>query len=636
MKRISLLITSGLLLCLSALAQPNAADELKEVTKSAYRLYLTDPDTTLALTEKALHKALAINNTFYEGYCYFLFSRAYWVKANYKLSTEYGFKALKIFRQTEHYEEISATLLGVARTLVELGNTEKAHDFIREARELGIKHGNKHIEADSYREHSFLLTEKNQLDSALYYSDRGLALYEVLGDSLDMSVLFGRKSRILFQQKKYEQSKEFAYRGLDIDSAVRNRRGLGISYYQAAQNEYALGNKDKAIEQLKRSIRISSEIGNINWEIKAHDLLSTVYLAENQPALAAVELQRVSAYKDVLYNSEKNGQIQEMQSLHELDAKENKIQLLERENALRQEEVKSQRLFVAFLLITVLFLVLFLFVLTRLRRIQRKTNEDLARHNLAIEQQHIAIQVQAENLQQLDRLKTKLFSVISHDLRGPLSNLQALLDMFTQSLMTAEEFVALSAKLKENLNHTQRTLENLLAWSLSQMGGIKTQRKQIEINECIEEACSLMQEVAARKSITLERHVTDAVTVWGDADQLQVVLRNLIHNAIKFSSFNASIFVKTYCDNEQCIVSVKDFGIGMSAHEIEMITGSGQYLSKDGTGKEKGTGLGVLLCKEFISRNGGEISITSVLGEGTEVSFTLAIAQPAEYNSCPT
>src|SRR5690606_24397826 len=126
--------------------------------------------------------------------------------------------------------------------------------------------------------------------------------------------------------------------------------------------------------------------------------------------------------------------------------------------------------------------------------------------------------------------------VISHDLRGPISNLQSLLDLFTKKLMTAEEFVNLSAKLRENLNLTQRTLENLLNWSLSQMGGIKTEKKKIELAQCIEETCNLMDEVAARKNVSLVREFSGPLKVWADADQIQVVLRNLIHNAIKFSS----------------------------------------------------------------------------------------------------
>ena len=628
MKRASIILTFLLVFCVTCPAQEDLARRIEKLTVEAYGYYLSNPDTTIILTQEALGTALESKDVFYEGYCYFLLSKAYWVKANYKLSTEYGFKALKIFQGLGHYKELSACQLSLARTLVELGNFGKAHEFIHAALRSGIDYSNTRVEAAAYREHSYLLTELDHLDSALYYSDKGIALFERLSDSLDISVLYGRKSRIYFQQKKFQKSKDYAYQALAIDSMVGNLRGLGISYYQVAQNEHALGNRQKAISQLKHSIRINSEIGNLTWQIRARELLSAFYLEDNNPSLAAVELQTVSRFKDELYNSEKNGQIQEMQALHELESKENTIQLLEKENALKQQQVRNQRLFVAFLLVTVLLLVLLLFILTRLRAIQNRTNRNLASKNFAIEQQKVAIQLQSENLRQLDQVKTKLFSVISHDLRGPIANLQSLLDLFTKNLMTAEEFIGLSGELKENLNITQRTLENLLNWSLSQMGGIKTERKKIEVTGCIEEACSLMESVAARKNISLHKEFSGPMKVWADVDQLQVILRNLIHNAIKFSAFNNRIDLLVIHQNDHCRITIKDSGIGMSSEEIKALVGSRQYFSKTGTEQEKGTGLGLLLCKEFIVRNGGDIAIKSTPGEGTEVSFTLLLAAP--------
>jgi signal transduction histidine kinase len=240
----------------------------------------------------------------------------------------------------------------------------------------------------------------------------------------------------------------------------------------------------------------------------------------------------------------------------------------------------------------------------------------------------MAIQLQAENLQQLDQIKNKLFSVISHDLRGPISNLQSLLDMFTKKLMTADEFITLSGKLKVNLNLTQRTLENLLNWSLSQMDGIKTEQTKLELTSGIEEACRLMDEVAGRKNIVLCKHLPEPpLYVWADSNQLQVILRNLIHNAIKFSSFNDQIHITACSDHNRCRITIKDSGIGMTEQEINKIIGSKEYFSKIGTEQEKGTGLGLLLCKEFIQRNGGDITIKSSAGEGTEVCFTLSLAE---------
>lgn len=627
MKRAGILTFVLLLVTATGRAQADGAGTLPTLTDHAFRCYLNDPDSAIALTKAALEGALRMQDTFYEGYCYFVFAKAYWVKANYKLSTEYGFKALKIFEDSPHYAQLSKTKIALARNLVELGNIPKARNFLSEALRAGIRHNDAVIQAAAYRELSYLLTEVGDLDSALAYSDKAIALFRAMGDSLDISVLYGRKSRIYFQQGQFGPSRDYAWRGLLIDSLVGNRRGLGISYYQVAQNEHALGNLDQAVGYLQKSIKISSDIGNLTWQIKAYELLAVLYLEAQRHALAAEALQNVSRFKDELYNSEKNGQIQEMQSLHELEAKEHIITMLEQENVLKHQQVKNQRLFVAFLLVAVLFLLLLAFALTRMRTMQQKANKVLESRNTEIEQQKIEIQTQAENLRQLDQIKTKLFSVISHDLRGPIANLQSLLELFTKKLMTADEFVNLSCKLRDSLNATQRTLENLLTWSLSQMGGIRTNRIRLDVAECINEACALMSEVAARKNITLMKYWDASLKVWADQDQLQVVLRNLIHNAIKFSPYNETIEVRATIEDQYCQISVKDSGIGMTQEEIEAVVDSKQYLSKTGTEQEKGTGLGLLLCKEFITRNGGKIGIKSTVGSGTEVSFSLLLAE---------
>lgn len=630
MRRPSALLITPLFLCTVAAAQLNPIAKLETLTREAYDLYLTDPDKTISLSREALPRALESGDTYHEGYCYFLLSKAYWVKANYQLSTEYGFKALRIFQQLQRDHELSACLLSLARTLAELGNFDKAHEFIHMARDIARTNNDETMRADVFREHSFLLAELNQLDSALLYADRALSIFEPNGDSLDVSILYGRKSRIYYQKMEFAKSRDYAYRALHIDTLVNNRRAEGIAYYQIAQNEYAVGNREKAIAQLQKSIRINSEIGNLNFQIRAHELLASFYLDLGKSSLAAEQLLLVNKFKDELYDAEKNGQIQEMRALHDLEAKERTIQFLGQENALKQQQVKNQRLFLAFLLAALVSLILLLFFLTRLRRIQKKTNLDLTSRNHAIERQKLAIQKQAEHLQHLDDVKTKLFSVISHDLRGPISNLQAILDLFTRKLMTTEEFLSLSAKLKENLNVTQRTLENLLTWSLSQMGGIRTERRRIDVTASIGEACDLLEEAAQRKNIQLKKPEAASLFVWADANQLQVVLRNLIHNAIKFSRANDAVEIAAEVRDNFCIVSVKDSGVGMTQAEINGILSSKEYISRAGTVQEKGTGLGLLLCQEFVASNDGEMKIKSRPGKGTEVSFTLLLAEEPE------
>jgi two-component system, sensor histidine kinase and response regulator len=175
MMRASILLTLPLFFCVSARAQKITTDAVADLNANAYHFYLNNPDTAILLSQQALTGALQLQNSFHEGYAYFVLAKSYWVKANYKLSTEYGFKALKLFRNTPHYQELGCTLLALARTLGELGNIAKANEFIAEASDLGRSHSDDWLQAAALRERSYLLTELNQLDSALYYSDKATA-----------------------------------------------------------------------------------------------------------------------------------------------------------------------------------------------------------------------------------------------------------------------------------------------------------------------------------------------------------------------------------------------------------------------------------------------------------------------------
>ena len=618
----------GVFFCMITFANenlPTQSSSLHDLTTNALNTYLSDPDSAIALTEQAITLARQNNDLYYEGLCYFVLTKAYWVKANYRLSTEYGFKALRIFETTEYTQQHVDSRLALARTLVELGSYSTARAHLRQTLAIAEQKNDNRIRAEAYREYSYLLTETGQLDSALYYSDLGLKLFETTGDSLDVSVLYGRKSRIFFEKGDYVQSRKFAFRAMLLDTLTGNRRGLGISYYLAAQNERAMNNLANAERLLKNSIRINKSIGNLIWLVRSHDMLASLYLQLNRTGLAAEQLQMVSQYKDSLYNAEKSGQIQEMESLYELEGKESRIKLLQKENELHHEEAKSQQLFLAFSIVGILLLVVVIFFMTRLRYIQNRTNRDLEAKNAAIEKQKQEMQVQAENLQHLNQLKTKLFSAISHDLRGPISNVQATLDLFTKKLMTENEFLMISDKLKANLNSTQRILENLLTWALSQMEGIRTQKRNVDIGNCIEDATRLMEEIANRKNIAIEKNIEDNLIVEVDADQLQLVLRNLIHNGIKFSKSGSELVITAHRDGSNCRTIIRDSGIGMTQDEIDRIINSKEHFTKVGTQQEKGTGLGLLLCQEFIARNGGSLEITSKSGEWTEVSFTLEL-----------
>jgi signal transduction histidine kinase len=372
-----------------------------------------------------------------------------------------------------------------------------------------------------------------------------------------------------------------------------------------AQIYYSLNKKDSALIALRKGISIGRLIRSLPNLIRANQLIAKIYQEKNQFKEASAHLALVSVYKDSLYNLEENGQIQEILSDYELNAKEKTIQSLEAQNAIERQRHKNSQLMMIFMGVVVVLLTALSFLFWRMR--QWKVRE-------------------AKTLEEVNRLKTKLFSVISHDLRGPINNLESLLGMAMKEYVTPDEFKNISVKLKSSLNVSQNTLENLLNWSLGQMDGIRTQKTDFNVVSVINDVLQLSEESASRKKIALTSKTEDTIMVNADVNQVNLILRNIINNAIKFSQHDSCVSVKTFKQNGFCKIDVCDNGLGMTAEEIEMVLNSNEYFTKTGTDREKGTGLGFLLCKDFIKRNGGEVSIQSETGKSTCVSFTLPLA----------
>jgi two-component system sensor histidine kinase/response regulator len=593
---------------------------LQRIAHTALQNYLSNPDISIAQGKQVLEAGIEQRSTYFQGMACYLLAKANWAKGNLGTSAEFGFNGLRLLERSPFERLTGDVLLTLARTLTELRNFKQADKFLKQAENLATSLNSNILMGGVFRERSMLQLEQKDNQGALRTADLGLSIYEAAKDTLNSSVLYSRKARAYSALGEFDRSTTFNERALYLDSLIGNKRGLGIQYYQAAMNAYKMHHLAKSHAMLKKSFALLKEIGGLGTQIKAHYLQALIFAQQNQMDSAVAEFRLEGALRDSLYNAELNGKFQEMQSHYELRQKDDAIRSLEQSR-------ERQTLLSLGLTIGIILLLMLTFVLWRLRLIQNRANEDLTSRNHAIEHQKEEMQVQAEKLYELNQLKSKLFSVISHDLRGPISNLHALLSLLTTKAMTADEFINISHKLKTNLNVTQRTLENLLNWSLSQMDGIKTEKKNFDVRAVIDEVCHLMLEIAERKHLTFETVDSPSALVMADLNQVQLILRNLIHNAIKFSKQNSVIRVHTTTDATHCCIRVEDNGIGMTAEETEMIQEHPHYFTKVGTHEEKGTGLGLLLCKEFVKRNGGELNIRSTPGHGTSVSFTIPLAE---------
>lgn len=259
-------------------------------------------------------------------------------------------------------------------------------------------------------------------------------------------------------------------------------------------------------------------------------------------------------------------------------------------------------------------------------------NELLQRNNEEMQRQAEQLQLQAQELNQLNSLKNKLFSVISHDLKAPMYALRNLFDSIHQQDLPASEIKAIIPEVKEDLNYTVTLMENLLEWTKSQMQADIMKPEAVNLHEAVEEVMRVLHRQAENKRIQLNISIDPELAAWADRNMATLVLRNIISNAIKFTPVNGRIRVGAACNNSILEIFVEDSGKGISAEEIKKIN-STEFYTTQGTEQERGTGLGLLLCREFLAKNGGELHIESEPGKGSVFSFTLPVFQEEPLNT---
>ena len=232
-------------------------------------------------------------------------------------------------------------------------------------------------------------------------------------------------------------------------------------------------------------------------------------------------------------------------------------------------------------------------------------------------QEALKSQRQAEELQKLNQLKDRIFSIMAHDLRGPLLNLAEVLKMTSDDTISAEEFKELSPTLTKDISYTTDLLENILHWSRSQLKGYGINQEIFDLKKLINSEVSYHLKAASVKKIEIVQQLTDDLVAYADLLMMQIVIRNLIINAIKFCHENCRINIMASYINEEYIgLQIQDNGVGIALENIQKIF-NGENFSSRGTQNEKGTGIGLMVCWDFMERNEGSITIESELGKGT-------------------
>ena len=255
----------------------------------------------------------------------------------------------------------------------------------------------------------------------------------------------------------------------------------------------------------------------------------------------------------------------------------------------------------------------------------RRLQKELQEKNEALETSNSLLAQKNEQLQEANASKDRFFSIISHDLRTPFVWLLGLTQVMTEDfeLYDKDRLKDMLVKLRDSSKNFYALLENLLTWSRIQCGMIEHHPDNLDIQQLISRNLTLFSSNAEQKQISLENTIQEQTPVYSDERMVETVMRNLISNALKFTNSGGSVTISATSNGNYTTIAVSDTGIGIREEHISKLFRIEANYKRIGTAHERGTGLGLILCKEFVEKNGGNIGVESEIGKGTTFRFTL-------------
>ncbi|MGQ1910673.1 tetratricopeptide repeat-containing sensor histidine kinase [Marinifilum sp. RC60d5] len=593
-------------------------------------------------------------------------SKVYW-NIDPVESIELAKHALGTAQSLESEKEIAKAMyyLGVAYYVD--NQLDNSLDYLLKAHRFSQTHNYKKQTADISRHLATVYFEADKLDKAYTHTIQALEIYNSQNDELGIAQSNNLLGLYYKQMGQYSKAVEYYENSLDLGRKISKKSLIGAILNDMGSMYAEIGDTIKAIRIYKEAVSYHKSNGP-NFKSGAFELnLADLYVQNgklkkakihlNQGGLIAKNLnsnrllrdyykvvsnfeirsgntnkavqafQKLQAYQDSISSWQLRNKIDELDLHHSMSISNQENELLRKQNQSQQLNFTRQYI-VGLLILLVLLIVIFL--LTIRYRNNLKDNELLYLKNSLVHQHQEElmdavkrIKISEDKLRVANNTKDKMFSLIAHDLRGAIGNVSNGLRMYL-----SEEDLNLSESDKEEFlqalfnssESAYELMENLLFWAKNQTSTLSANKQMVDASSIISSNVGLFNDLAKIKSINLFSSENPNVEVFVDWNMINTVLRNLISNAIKFTNKNGNIEVKSEVGQYFVKISVIDDGIGMMPEQIENIY---EGKTTDGTAAEKGTGLGLMLCRDFLIKNQGKMMVESELDKGSVFSFII-------------
>ncbi len=611
-----------LIIIISYQAQTN--DDLKKQVDSLNNLSFkargTNPLETIKYGEKALALGKTIN--YLHGQCesYSFIGVGYRNMSYFKKALESYLKGLTLADSINNKEQIAFAYNNIGNLYLRSGNDSLAQVYLQQTLDFAIENNFDAVLAYAYKNLGSLYYTKKEYSKALELLNKSLSVRERLKDNWGITNTLNELGAVRNAMGFYKTALECYDLAFENAKKIKNNKILiGEIYLGKANVYYSMGDFRNAENTITKGRRIFESINARTELVEIYDLVSNINAKTGDYKEAFLYLQKQNNLNDSIKVLSAERQLELMELLYISDKNQKENELLKRDNAIKLLQIEQEKQFR-----NLLILISFLSVVTAITSYmfykgKKKSNELLVKKNELIEEQKT-------ELSKINATKDKFFSIIAHDLKNPFGSLMNLSDLLLDEIndLTSEELQELVEAINNASKSSYRLLENLLLWSQTQKGHITFKPEIFAIANIIQDNFSLYSEMAKGKNITLKYIQENAdSSVYADKNMFDAIIRNMVNNAIKYSDVNGIVKISTMMNGEKTLIKIEDNGIGIPQNKIDKLFSVEDKQLQSGTKGEKGTGLGLVVCKEFIDINGGEIKIESEVNKGTLISIYL-------------
>lgn len=589
--------------------QKEDSNQQRTLTRIGSYYIDNNPAKALEYFERAAALATKFNlnlrlaNNYYDiGFCHLL-------KGDFDKSLNNYQQSARIYETLKDNRRLVNAYMSIGNVFFQNKDFNKAGDYYTRA-ELIIKQSKDSNQLSTlYSERGLIYDQTNKYDSALLYLEKSLTIAKLINNeglvanqlaNIGLTYKHQKKTALALQ---YFDSVLVLYNKMEqipMDNIAAMYNNIGATQAQA-------GNYAKAIEAFNKSIAGAQQVSIQGIVLENYRNMADMFGDMKDYKQQADYLKKYHALKDSLFSSDNKNQLTQLEADYQLEKKN--TSLIKQE----AETIKQKNQRNIFIVIAIGAIIL----LTALGFFYRRIKQS----NVLLQEKNIQINTQKEELQKLNQVKDRLFSIISHDLRNPLVTLRTYLTMFDNPSLSEEKKERFKTQTQQAVIQTSDMLDNLLVWANMQIKNTVPAITTIQLDNCIDDAIAAVKAQAAQKNISIQKNIA-AVTATAEHNIAEIALRNIITNAVKYSNANSTIFISTMLHNDNTVIIIKDEGIGMTAAQIAAIMNN-NIETTAGTQGEKGSGLGLFLVMELLKKINGSLHIESEPGKGSSFIVSL-------------